>query len=91
METGYDLSGVTQENAYIGSNWGYANPTDNLQKFTNGKVDDVAFFDNALTETQIMKLASGEFTPLTVPEPGSLLLLGLAGTVLCGVRVGRRG
>ena len=49
MEPGYDLSGVTQENAYIGSNWGYANPTDALQKFTDGKVDDVAVFDQALS------------------------------------------
>ena len=73
MVPGYDLSGVTQENAYIGSNWGYANPTDQLQKFTNGWVDDVAVFDGALTSTQIGLLASGEGTPLNLPAPALAL------------------
>ena len=55
---GYDLSGVTQENAYIGST-GAMRPHRPL-RIHHGWVDDVAVFDGALTSTQIGLLASGK-------------------------------
>jgi len=80
LPAGYDLSGITQENAYIGTNWAYVVP--GLQHFTAGYVDDVAVFDAALTKEQIGLLASGDATPFNVPEPCSSLLLGLAAMAL---------
>lgn len=45
----------------------------------NGLLDDVAIFDEVLDSAQVASLADGSRTPLTVaiPEPSSLLLLGL--------------
>ena len=42
-----------------------------------GLIDDVALFNGALEPWQIQGLASGSITPLNVPEPATMTLLGL--------------
>jgi hypothetical protein len=74
----YDLSGIDQHPAYIGA------ITDNRDgvvfKTFDGRLDDVAVWDEALPPEVIQGLAAGSLTPLTVPEPSSfaLLVLGIA-------------
>jgi hypothetical protein len=78
----YDLSGIDQHPAYIGA------ITDNRDgtvfKNFDGRLDDVAVWDDALPPDIIEKLAAGSLSPLAVPEPSSVLLLM---TSLMGVRV----
>ena len=48
---------------------------------SDGNIDDLAVWDEVLTETQIQGLANQTLTPLTVPEPATFCLaaLGLLG------------
>ena len=48
--------------------------------FTNfdGLMDDVAIFDEVLTDQQIATISTGDFSAFVVPEPSSVGLLGLA-------------
>lgn len=47
-----------------------------------GLIDDIAIWNNRLTEEQIQGLADGSLTPLTVPEPSAALLGGLGALLL---------
>lgn len=68
----YDLTGVDQHPAYIGA------ITDNRDgmvfKTLNGRLDDVAVWDEALTPAHIEGLSSGRLSPLEVPEPSSFAM-----------------
>ena len=68
----YDLTGINQHPAYIGA------ITDNRdgQVFKNfdGRLDDIALWDEALTSEMIQALADGRLTPLSVPEPPSITI-----------------
>jgi len=52
---GYDLSGTSQANAYIGAGWSFANSR--LQKFFTGAIDEVRVYNYALSETEVAGLA----------------------------------
>ncbi|MCA9217052.1 MAG: LamG domain-containing protein [Planctomycetales bacterium] len=69
----YDLTGLDQHPAYIGA------ITDNRNgevfKMFDGRLDDVAIWNEALSSDVIAGLAAGTVTPLTVPEPSTLGLL----------------
>jgi hypothetical protein len=54
-----------------------------------GRLDDVAIFNEALSQSQINDIRTGDFTEFGVPEPASILLAGLGLAVLWG-RAGRR-
>ncbi|MEM1356413.1 MAG: LamG-like jellyroll fold domain-containing protein [Planctomycetota bacterium] len=43
--------------------------------FFGGEIDDLAIFDQALSPGEIAALANKTLTPLTIPEPGSMMLL----------------
>ena len=47
-----------------------------------GSMDDVAVWNEAIPASWIEGLADGTYTPLTVPEPASGILLGLASLLL---------
>lgn len=72
----YDLSGIDQHPAYIGA------ITDNRDgtvfKAFDGRLDDVAVWDDALPPDVIASLAAGSLSPLAVPEPSSVALWILA-------------
>lgn len=72
FDPSYDLTGVSQHPAYIGA------ITDNRdgQVFKNfdGKLDDIAVWDEALSSAAIDALADGRLTPLSVPEPPSVTI-----------------
>ena len=51
-------------------------------EYFEGWIDDVAIWDSTLTADDVTKLADGSETPLTVPEPGTLLLAALAGLAM---------
>jgi hypothetical protein len=67
VPAGYDLSGTTQHNAYIGA------ITDNrdgtIFKYYIGLIDDVQIYDNALSDTDILSVAglTEMYFPLTSP------------------------
>ena len=76
LPEGYDLSGQSQLPAYIGAGASFgSDPAGELIKFFNGRIDDVAVWDTALTDGRIVALSQGA---AVVPEPNSLGLLGLA-------------
>ena len=58
-----------------GGIWGFDN-------FLNGSLDDMAVWNEALPPSWIAGLADGTYTPLTVPEPASVVMLGLASLLL---------
>lgn len=49
----------------------------------NGYLDDVALFNEVLSEAQIGTIMGGDFTEYVIPEPSSLVLaaLGLLGVL----------
>jgi len=57
---GYDLSGTDQQPAYIGV--GADAGSGALEKYLQGWVDDVAVWNEALTEDQIATVMSGDFS-----------------------------
>ena len=57
---GYDLSGTDQLPAYIGL--GADSATGDFEKFFQGWIDDVAVWDEALTEAQIASVGMGDFS-----------------------------
>ena len=77
----YDVTGIDQLPAYIGA------ITDNRdgQVFKNfdGRLDDIALWNEALSAENIQALADGSVTPLSVPEPASITFawLGLLGAL----------
>ena len=64
LSDGYDLSGTSQANAYIGAGWRY--DTSVLHKFLIGVIDDVRIYDRVLTEEEIVWLA-GRTKPFDKP------------------------
>jgi len=64
LSDGYDLSGTSQANAYIGTGWRF--DTSVLDKFIIGVIDDVRIYDRALTEEEIAWLA-GRTKPFDKP------------------------
>jgi len=72
-----DIAAATQ-NFQIAQN---ANQTEQQYGF-EGAIDDVAVWDHALSVAEIQGLANGTYTPLTVPEPGTMALLGLGGACI---------
>ncbi len=51
--------------------------------FFMGALDDVAIYGNqALTADQVLGLYNGTYTPLTVPEPATMMILGLGAMLL---------
>jgi len=64
LSAGYDLSGTSQANAYIGTGWRY--DTSALNKFFIGVIDDVRIYGRVLTEEEIVWLA-GRTKPFDKP------------------------
>jgi len=64
LSDGYDLSGTSQANAYIGTGWRY--DTSVLHKFLIGVIDDVRIYGRVLTEEEIAWLA-GRTKPFDKP------------------------
>lgn len=61
LPDGYDLSGTTQYNAYIGAVTDNRDPTGNtLEKLYTGLIDDVCVFSKELTEDEIVRVMKGE-------------------------------
>ena len=52
IPAGYDLSGTSQANAYIGANWNYE--TSVVQKFFHGSMDDVRVYNKALSQAEVI-------------------------------------
>lgn len=79
VPAGYDLSGTSQKNAYIGV--GRSEDSGEFIKQLGGLYDDVAVWDIALPASHIAGLASGS---IGIPEPGSfvLALVALAGAAI---------
>ncbi|MBN1852426.1 MAG: LamG domain-containing protein, partial [Pirellulales bacterium] len=79
-------------NQLIHNNWDDTGWTEAVLKLGNqtwpnkdffmGAMDDVAIWgDQYLTAAQVAGLHQGQYTPLTIPEPGSVVLFGLSGLV----------
>ena len=66
----------------------------NFAEFFDGTLDDVAVFSAALTQAEIQRIMTGDFSAyyVGIPEPGSVVLLGLGALCLagCGWRRRRR-
>jgi hypothetical protein len=64
LPDGYDLSGTSQANAYIGTGWRF--DTSVLHKFLIGVIDDVRVYDYALSDAEIAWLG-GRTKPFDKP------------------------
>jgi len=64
LADGYDLSGTSQANGYIGAGWRY--DTSVVHKFLIGVIDDVRIYDYALSDAGIAWLA-GRTKPFDKP------------------------
>ncbi|MHC4172311.1 MAG: LamG-like jellyroll fold domain-containing protein [Planctomycetota bacterium] len=64
LSDGYDLSGTSQANAYIGAGWNFE--TSVVQKFFIGLIDDVRIYNQALSQEEITWLA-GRTLPFDKP------------------------
>jgi hypothetical protein len=64
LSDGYDLSGTSQANAYIGAGWNYE--TSVVQKYFIGVIDDVRIYSQALSAEEIAWLA-GRTKPFDKP------------------------
>jgi len=64
LSDGYDLSGTSQANAYIGAGWRY--DTSVVHKFLIGVIDDVRVYDYALSDVEVAWLA-GRTKPFDKP------------------------
>ncbi|AQQ71056.1 hypothetical protein SMSP2_01420 [Limihaloglobus sulfuriphilus] len=49
----------------------------NNSAFFGGAIDEFAIFGSALTADEVAGLADGTYTPITVPEPATMLLVGV--------------
>ena len=54
-----------------------------------GRMDDIAIFDQALTQGQLQTIMTGDFTSFGVPEPGTAALAAI-GAALLGLRRRKR-
>ena len=68
MDPGFGATNTSP--LYIGSRADFFTPMDGL-------IDDVAIFDEVLTENEIFMIADGDFGPFLVPEPSTWLLAGI--------------
>ncbi len=64
LPAGYDISGTSQANAYIGAGWNYE--TSVVQKYFIGVIDDVQIYDYALSDAEVAWL-SGMTLPFDEP------------------------
>jgi hypothetical protein len=64
LPNGYDLSGTSQANAYIGAGWNYE--TSVVQKFLVGVIDEVRVYSYALSSAEVRSL-SGSTLPVDEP------------------------
>jgi len=64
LSEGYDLSGTSQANAYIGTGWRY--DTSVLDKFLIGVIDDVRVYDYAVSDAEVAWLG-GRTKPFDKP------------------------
>jgi hypothetical protein len=64
VAAGYDLSGTSQHNAYVGAITNHADGS--LYKLFNGLIDDVRVYNRALSAGEILGL-SGQTTPAAKP------------------------
>ena len=55
-----------------------------------GRMDDVAIFDEGLSQAQIGDIMSGNFSAFVIPEPSSIVLAGLGMLAACGYGWRRR-
>jgi len=62
----YDISGTSQRNALIGAIWSEGNNV--VQKFFGGLIDDVAVWNRALTENEIVELAADSIQAAVEPN-----------------------
>jgi hypothetical protein len=74
---GYNLSGSSQADAYIGAIDGAADATVALEKFYNGIIDDVRVYDTALTEDELQTVMEGTagFPYALSPDPADGALI----------------
>ena len=82
---GYDLSGTSQVNAYIGIGFSFGNSE--FVKGLDGLVDDVAVWDEALSDATILGIAQGT---IAIPEPSTAILALLGALGLFGFGYNRR-
>ena len=66
LPVGYNLSGMSQKPAYIGT--GHSQASGNLIKQLDGRADDVAVWDVALPHAAVQGLANGTYGPMNAPE-----------------------
>ena len=64
LADGYDLSGTSQANAYIGAGWHLPNSA--VQKFFTGLIDDVRVYNYALSSAEVRSL-TGATLPFDEP------------------------
>jgi len=64
LPDGYDLSGTSQANAYIGAGWNYE--TSVVQKFFVGVIDEVRVYNYALSSAEVRSL-TGATLPFDEP------------------------
>jgi len=64
LPDGYDLSGTSQANAYIGAGWNYE--TSLVQKFFAGVIDEVRVYNYALSSAEVRSL-TGATLPFDEP------------------------
>jgi hypothetical protein len=64
LPDGYDLSGTSQANAYIGAGWHL--PNSEMIKFFVGVIDDVRVYDYALSSAEVRSL-TGATLPFDAP------------------------
>jgi hypothetical protein len=75
--TGQDLGNVGNSRFTFGSN-----KAGNGSRDFVGDVDDLALYEGVVTSQQAADLANGDITPSAVPEPASLVLMGLGGLLI---------
>jgi hypothetical protein len=70
IPAGYDLSGTSQADAFIGANWNYE--TSVVQKFFIGAIDEVRIYNTALSQGQILNLMGLAQLHIPTPSPAEL-------------------